>query len=490
MIDKDLIIQLQQEQLALQADLISGLNEMVKLREEHNAVLEARIKVLEERIVVLENNQKKDSTNSSKPPSTDIAKAPHTSSLRTKSDKPPGGQQGHIGETLHFRATPDEVVVHAVKQCGCCGKSLAHSPVVDYERRQVYDIPPISMQVTEHRSERRSCAHCHTLNKAVFPQSVSQAVQYGTTVQQLAVYFTQYQLLPYQRTSEIFKDLFGHGLSSSFLVNTNQRCATMLLPFIRDLKTKLLSEPVLHADETGFYFEGRRNWLHSISTEKHSWYAPHLKRGREAMEQMEILPAYEGVLVHDFWKPYNEYGCSHALCNVHHLRDLTFCHQVEESSWAGGCKELLLDVYAKVKRAKEGGATALSRGQWRYWSEKYDRLMAEGVELHPVAEKEAGKRGVVKKSKTQNMLARFVAYKDEILAFAKNFAIPFGNNVAEQAIRMMKVKQKVSGCFRSEQGAKDFATIRSYIATMKKQGMPILQALAAAINGNPFFSSA
>lgn len=478
MIDKDLIIQLQQEQLGNQVRLIAMLKDV-------NARHEEIIKLLEARVEMLENNQKRDSSNSSKPPSSDIGKPQRTQSLRTKSGKKPGGQHGHSGETLSFSAAPDEVVVHSVKQCNCCGKSLSDIVAIDYERRQVFDIPPIEMQVTEHRSEIKNCPRCNINSRAAFPESVSQPVQYGFNVQQLAVYFTQYQLLPYGRTAEIFKDLFGHTLSSSFLVNNNQRCAVNLQPFITDLKATLLTQPVLHADETGFYFEGKRNWLHTISTDKHSFYAPHIKRGTEAMNDMDVLPLYSGTLMHDFWKSYNEFGCNHALCNVHHLRDLTFCNEIEKSSWAGNAKQLLLDLHAKVMTAKDSGATALSKGQLQYWSKKYDTLMNEGLHKHPVPKKEKGKRGVAKRSKTQNLIERFIDYKEQILAFAKDFQIPFGNNVAEQAIRMMKVKQKISGCFRSEQGAKDFADIRSYISTMKKQGIPIMQALAAAIQGSP-----
>lgn len=474
MIDKDLIIQLQQEQLNAQARLIAEQNKMIKM--------------LEARIEVLENNQKTDSRNSSKPPSTDIGKPQRTQSLRTKSGKKPGGQQGHIGETLCFTAMPDEVVVHAVKQCACCGKNLSAGIVEEYECRQVFDIPPIEMQITEHRSEIKNCPFCHTINKAAFPGGVNQPVQYGINVQQLAVYFTQYQLLPYGRTAEIFNDLFGHALSNSFLVNNNHRCAVNLQPFIKDLKEVLLNQPVLHGDETGFYFEGRRNWLHTLSTDKHSFYAPHIKRGTEAMNEMNILPVYKGILVHDFWKSYNEFECDHALCNVHHLRDLTFCHEIEKSSWAGRARQLLVDLHAKVMIAKDAGAESLSKGQLHYWRKKYDDLMTEGLRMHPVVKKQKGKRGVVKKSKTQNMLERFVDYKEQILSFTKNFLIPFGNNIAEQAIRMMKVKQKISGCFRSEKGAKNFADTRSYIATMKKQGKPVMQAIAAAIQGNPIMS--
>jgi len=473
MIDKDLIIRLLQEQLGAQAKLITELRTMIKL--------------LETQVETLQNNQKRNSVNSSKPPSSDIGKPQRTKSLRTKSDKKPGGQQGHKGDTLCFRESPNEIVVHAVKQCRCCGKSLSNRDANDFERRQVFDIPPIEMKVTEHRAEIKSCPHCHTVNKALFPHTVSQPVQYGSNVQQLAVYFTQYQLLPYGRTSEIFKDLFGHSLSSSFLVNNNQRCAVNLQPFVEDLKSMLLKQPVLHADETGFYFNGQRNWLHTLSTDKYSFYAVHTKRGTEAMNDINILPAYKGRLIHDFWKSYYEYGCDHSLCNGHHLRDLTFCHEEEKSIWAGNARQLLLDLHEKVEiaKCKDANATSLSKSQLQYWYKKYDDLMTEGLRLHPLPKKQEGKRGAVKKSKTQNMLLRFIDHKEEVLDFAKDFLFPFTNNIAEQAIRMMKVKQKISGCFRSKQGAEDFADIRSYIATAKKQGVSIMKALSAAIQGTP-----
>ena len=473
MIDKDLIIRLLQEQLGAQAKLITELRTMIKL--------------LETQVETLQNNQKRNSVNSSKPPSSDIGKPQRTKSLRTKSDKKPGGQQGHKGDTLCFRESPNEIVVHAVKQCRCCGKSLSNRDANNFERRQVFDIPPIEMQVTEHRAEIKSCPHCHTVNKALFPHTVSQPVQYGSNVQQLAVYFTQYQLLPYGRTSEIFKDLFGHSLSSSFLVNNNQRCAVNLQPFVEDLKSMLLKQPVLHADETGFYFNGQRNWLHTLSTDKYSFYAVHTKRGTEAMNDINILPAYKGRLLHDFWKSYYEYGCDHSLCNGHHLRDLTFCHEEEKSIWAGNARQLLLDLHEKVEiaKCKDANATSLSKSQLQYWYKKYDDLMTEGLRLHPLPKKQEGKRGAVKKSKTQNMLLRFIDHKEEVLDFAKDFLFPFTNNIAEQAIRMMKVKQKISGCFRSKQGAADFADIRSYIATAKKQGVSIMKALSAAIQGAP-----
>ena len=490
--DKDLIIQLQQQQLVEQQKLIGMLKDLHDLKDE--SIIDRdkligeqgkMILMLEARVTELENNQKKNSSNSSKPPSSDIGKPKQTKSLRTSSGKKPGGQTGHSGETLSFSATPDEIITHVVSHCACCGKNISGVAAQDFERRQVYDIPPIEMMVTEHQGEIKSCPKCNTINKALFPASVSQPVQYGSGVQTWAAYFTQYQLLPYARTAQLFRDLVGHSVSASFLVNNNRRFGELLQPFIKKLRKKLLQQPVLHADETGYYYQGQRNWLHTLCTEKHTLYMPHAKRGKLAMDAMGVLPYYKGTLVHDFWKAYNDYACNHALCNIHHLRNLTFCEEVLNCSWAAKAKQFFLHLLEKVKSAKESGSDCLTRGQLQSISKKYNELIAEGQQLYPPPKKIKGRRGATKKSKSHNLLERFINYKSEVLAFAKNFLIPFGNNLAEQAIRMVKVKQKISGCFRSEQGAKDFADIRSYISTMQKQGYTIIQAIEDAILGYP-----
>ena len=504
--NKDLIIQLQQQRLSEQQKLIAllrGLDaEQKKLiiglqqlnTEQQKLIVglqnanESQAKTIllfEARLGEIENIQKKNSSNSSKPPSSDMARPKRTQSLRTKSDKKPGGQDGHSGETLSFSATPDDVISHVVSHCSCCGKNLSSVAASELERRQVYDAPPIKIMVTEHQSELKHCPKCNTANKAAFPEGVAHPVQYGPGVQTWAVYLTQFQLLPYSRTAQLFRDLFGHSVSEAFLVNNNRRFAKVLQPFICNLKDKLLQQPVLHADETGYYYNGQRNWLHTLCTEGHTLYMPHAKRGTEAMDEMGVLTEFKNTLVHDFWKPYNEYACKHALCNVHHLRDFTFCEEVLECSWAGSAKQFLISLLKKVNKAKESGVDSLTPSQLKYIRKKYKQLIEKGQNLYPPPEKVKGRRGAVKKSKSHNLLERFVRYKEEVLGFANNFSIPFGNNLAEQAIRMMKIKQKVSGCFRSEQGAKDFATIRSYIATMQKQGYETFQAIQCAIRGVP-----
>ena len=424
----------------------------------------------------------KNSSNSSKPPSTDIVR---TKSLRISTGKKAGGQKGHRGSTLQLSETPDKVVVHRALQCSGCGKDISAIGSLRYERRQVYDIPPINIEVSEHRSEIKCCPHCEKENKGVFPSQVSHCTQYGSNLKQLAVYLTQYQLLPLSRSVQLIEDITGHKLSTATLVNITEQCSEQLSGFIEVLKDNLQKSPVIHSDETGFYYESKRNWLHVAATEDLTYYYAHEKRGREAMDQMGILPDYKGTVIHDYWKSYLDYLCNHSLCNVHHLRDLTFCYEQEKSQWASEMIALLLEMKDITDNSKEQGLQSLDEQQQEELTAKYNLLLEAGYLQHPLPERQPGKRGAVKKSKTQNLLERFKYHREDIIRFIRDFRIPFGNNLAEQAVRMMKVKQKISGCFRSKEGAISFATIRSYIDTMRKNGFSIMDAIGQAIAGNP-----
>ena len=497
--DKDLIIQSLLIEIQRQAKIILAYESSYKLKDEIIKVKDEVINDKDELIAVyqqadatqksliehLTNNQKKDSSNSSKPPSSDFGVPKRTKSLREKTDKKVGGQQGHKGTTLDMSSAPHETLIHKVDKCYGCGKGLQNTKVFDYERRQVFDVPPLAITITEHRCEIKNCI-CGIINKALFPEHVKQPVQYGPTVQSIGVYLTNNQLIPYNRAAKIFEDLLNLPLSSSFLVNNNKRFASSVKPLVENLSNALLTSSLLYVDETGVKINGTTNWLHTASTDKYSLYFVHSKRGVEAMNEMGILPTYKGALMHDFWKPYNTFlDCSHHLCNVHHLRDLTFCHEVEKSEAAGKLKKLLLDLHTIVEKAREAGKEKMTKGQIIYWNKKYNTIVSEGLIAHPIAEKTKIKQGVVKKSKTQNMFLRFRDYKDQIFGFVKDFKMPFSNNIAEQAIRMMKVKLKISGCFRTIQGAQDFAIVRSFIETVRKQKQSILFAIASVINGNP-----
>lgn len=424
----------------------------------------------------------KNSNNSSKPPSTDISR---TKSLRTSTGRKPGGQKGHAGTMLVLSEIPDNIIEHRAKQCTGCGKDISGIGSMRFERRQVYDIPPIRMRVTEHRSEIKCCPHCQTENKGVFPEDVSSCTQYGLNLKKLSVYLTQYQLLPFHRSAQLIEEITGHRISVGTLVGNSNHCKEQLSGFVEALKDHLKNAPLIHSDETGFYYEGKRKWLHTATTQDCTYYYAHDKRGKTAMDDMGILPGYAGTVMHDYWKSYLDYDCTHALCNVHHLRDLTFCHEQEQSQWAADMKALLLEIKQETDNCKAKCLQNLDEQEQQLLMQKYDLLIQQGYGQHPLPEKQVGKRGSPKKTKTQNMLQRFDRHKEDILRFMRNFSSPFDNNLAEQAIRMMKVKQKISGCFRSKDGASSFAIIRSYIDTMRKNGYSIMDAIALAMAGKP-----
>ena len=444
-------------------------------------------KLLEE-LSELKSRLAKNSGNSSKPPSTDIRR---TKSLRESSGLKSGGQTGHKGSNLPMVSNPDKVEVHPAETCSGCGGNLKDINVQGYDRRQVFDLPPIRMEVTEHACEIKCCPHCQTENKGVFPTDVNQPTQYGNNLKGWCVYLSAYHFIPYERCSQLIRDLTGMAPSKGTLVNFNNLMRQNLVDsgFEADLKQKLLASDVCNADETGYYFDDARNWLHTVSTEDLTYYYPHVKRGQEAMKDMGLLPLYTGVLVHDFWKSYLEYeNCKHSLCNIHHLRDLTFCEEQENNEWAVKMKKMLLELKAEVDNHKANGLTAIEPEQLIVLENRYDALVDEGHQKYPFPVKEAGKRGSVKKTKSQNLMERFRNHKDKILRFIKDFKVPFGNNIAEQAMRMTKVKLKISGCFRSTEGVESFALNRSYIDTNRKQGNNIMEAIGLAINGKPIFA--
>jgi transposase len=426
----------------------------------------------------------KNSHNSSKPPSSDVFQK--TKSLRTASGKKPGGQMGHKGTTLEMTKNPDIIVPHPVQQCSYCQALLTDVPEDHHEKRQVYDLPPIKMQVTEHRCVVKTCPYCRKVNKAVFPVTVEQPVQYGPQFKGLCVYLTNYQLLPYQRCAQLLADLLGHSPSPAALVNMNKSCSIGLQPFDQEMKKALVCCLLLYFDETGYMFCGKRNWLHVAATEQYTYYYVHEKRGKEAMNEMCILPLYKGVAMHDYWCSYLSYGCDHVLCHAHHLRELIFCEEQEKSRWAKAMKGLLLDVFDHVEEERQKGECALSAKDFGAYLYRYWEIMEQGGKEHPEPRRQENRRGRTTKSRTRNLLERFIEYGAEMLRFACDFSIPFTNNVAEQAVRMMKVKQKISGCFRSKEGAQNFALIRSYIDTIRKQGLSILQSLKELIEGKPW----
>jgi transposase len=442
---------------------------------------------LTDRIEALEKNQSKDSSNSNKPPSSDgLAKRTHRST-RQPSGKKPGGQPGHEGTTLRMVSTPDEVHVHELTQCEYCGKSLQHQRPVRLVKRQVFEIPEIAVKVSEHQAEVKQCPRCEQESMAAFPQGVENIVQYGTRVKTFATYLKNYALIPYGRAVELFRDLFGLSISQGTLAKIDRECSRAVSKTTDKIKDRLIHSAVAHFDETGLSIEGNLAWLHSCSTSQYTNYEVHSKRGGQAMEAIGVLPQYHGVAIHDHWKPYNKYDCRHGFCNAHHIRELKFVIEQHHQSWAQKMINLLVGAKQMVEEAKLKGKRRLGAEPREKIQADYREILGEGRKANPPPPLQGSrKRGRPRRGKITNLLDRLCRYERETLRFTEDFRVPFDNNLAERDIRMVKVQQKVSGTFRSWGGATAFCKIRGYISTVRKSGCNVIEALSAALAGQPF----
>ena len=432
----------------------------------------------------------KNSQNSGKPPSSDGLKKPRTRSLRKKSGRNSGGQRGHQGHTLKMVAEPNHVEVHEISICPHCATELASVKPHEYEKRQVFDIPPVQMEVTEHQAEIKVCPGCGEQVKGNFPAEVTHPVQYGLRIKAQAVYLNNYQLIPLARTSELLGDFYGHTPTEAFVLASNAAMVQQVETSLEAIKQQLSNAEVVHYDESGLRVEGKLNWLHSAGTNRLTYYGIHPKRGKDAMKAIGILPAFEGIAVHDHWKSYFTFdNCQHALCNAHHLRELLFIHEQYEQPWAHEMSELLLDIKDEIETAKSQ-QTTLSAERVTCFEQCYDKLIIQGLDTNPPsANPPPKKRGRKKQSPPKNLLDRLQQFKPQVLAFMYDFRVPFDNNLAERDVRMVKVKQKVSGAFRTRNGANTFCSIRSYISTIRKHDLNVIVALHNALGGAAFIPS-
>lgn len=451
-------------------DLVNTLQNTVE-------VLTARVKQLEDRLG-------KDSHNSSKPPSTDGFKKPNPQSQRGKSHRPSGGQPGHPGRTLQFADKPDTTVVHRPQVCQGCGGPLSEVAPSATERRQVLDLPPLSLVVTEHQVQTCCCPACGASTTASFPETVSQPVQYGPGVHALTTYLMHYQLLPYERIVTLMDDLFGAPLSEGTLFGATQQAHKALAGVEAKIVEALKKAPHAHFDETGQRIGGKLHWLHVTSTARLTYYHSHAKRGKVALDAIGILPEFTGRALHDGWSAYRGYDCQHGLCNAHHLRELTAVFEQQQQPWAGQMKDLLLEIKKAVEQAKEQGRPRLPLLRECAFLGRYRVLLKAGYKANPPPAP-SGKQGRDKQGVARNLLLRLDQGQEAVLAFMTDFSIPFDNNQAERDLRMMKVKQKVSGGFRSQAGADAFCRIRGYISTLRKQGQKVLSALHDVFSGQP-----
>lgn len=475
------LIQLRRDKLLLQ--------EQLEQRDELIAQMQQQLAALSEHVQTLQGQLKKDSHNSHLPPSSDrFVRQPK--SLRKPSGKKAGGQAGHQGTTLSLTDTPDEVIVHPVEVCEECQHDLHAVASQPVERRQIIDVPLKRVVVIEHQAERKCCPSCQHVTEASFPHEVKAPVQYGVGVGAIAVYLVQGQLLPYERTCEVLHEVLGASLTGGTLKTLVDRCAEHLAPVEQQIKEHVQQAAVLHQDETGLYVCGQRSWLHVSATEQLTHYAVHAKRGKDALEAIGILPGFTGVSVHDGWRAYQSYPCRHGLCNVHHLRELTFLSEVLHQAWAGEMITLLLDLKHAVEQARSQEHIHLHPLEVHDWKTRYVALLAEGYQANPLpAEPPPKRKGRRKQSPARNLLDRLSTQQEAVLAFLDDFAVPFDNSLAERDIRMVKVQQKVSGCFRSLGGAQAFCRIRGYVSTLRKQGLSVLNALQATMLGHPVLPS-
>lgn len=476
------------EKILLQEQEILSLKEENKPLRMQLQLKDQEINRLNLRVKELEGQLAKNSRNSSKPPSSDGLNRPHPKSLRKSTGRKTGGQEGHAGSTLEPVAQPDFIEEHKIGCCERCGCALEGVELIGQERRQEFELPPVKVQVTEHRAEVKKCPLCGLINKAKFPDKITQPVQYGSRVKSMATYFNQSQLLPYERTQEIFRDLYALPLSEGTLVNINRTCYAELRNFDAQIKQYLESSDLVHFDESGMRVKKELQWLHVSATDSLTHYEIHEKRGTEAMEAIGILPKFKGRAIHDHWKPYFHYQCGHALCNAHHLRELTYHHEQYEQKWCGEMEECLLAIKDEVDKHKVSNKAKLPPKKLHCFRRKYDKILRDGLKEIPMLQhcELPPKRGRKKQHSSKNLWDRLFEYREPTLAFMYDFNVPFTNNQGERDIRMVKLKQKISGCFRSQQGASIFCRIRGYLSTVRKQRINLLDALALVFEGTPF----
>jgi transposase len=439
------------------------------------------VRQLRARVAELEAQLAKDSHNSHKPPSSDGLKK--TRSQREPSGQSPGGQAGHKGRGLKRVSVPDALIEHRLPAHCVCGARLKPAP--SGERRQVFDIPLAQFQVTEHRTWQARC-RCGREHQSVFPDGVGQWVQYGPNVKALAVHLAQGQLLPLMRTAQLIEQLFGLPVSAATVHAWIGEAAGRLAPAVARIGQALIATPVAHADESGLRVAARLAWLHTVASSTLTWYGVHPKRGAPAMQAHAILPQRRGVLVHDCWKPYWHMPGSHALCNAHLIRELIHLHETSGQAWPKRLIRHLRRARDHCEAARRHGQAVLPRPLRRRIERRYEAILAQARAAHPAQARTHPRRGRVKQTVAHNLICRLTQHAQAVLRFVADLRVPFTNNLGERAIRMPKVKQKISGSFRTLKGAEDFCIIRSYLDTLHKQGHNVFQALRAAFIEQPF----
>jgi len=439
--------------------------------EEENRILKELVAALTARVAELEARLNKNSKNSNKPPSSDGLKKGIVKNSRQPSEKQTGGQLGHMGITKQLNPAPDTIVeLKPITECECGGEIIVQTD--SFTARQVTDMERPKVLTFEYRAYGGVCAKCGKAHKAGFPEGINSTVSYGENLQAILTYLTTYQLIPLKRATELVHDLYGVKISQGTVVSSGKEAYEKLAEEESCRKKEIIQSSVAGFDESGMRVNGKTNWLHSAGTEKCTLYTIHKKRGKEAMDAMGILPVYAGTAVHDHWKSYYHYEqCAHAECNEHHLRKLKYLHEDLGVAWAEDMASLICRIEHHVDLSKCFGADRLEQSDIDKYTQIY-RSILKGADQSEKAPDEA-----------RRMAKNLTEFEAETLLFMLDFEVPFTNNLAERDIRMPKAKQKISGCFRTDEGAKIFARTRGFISTVKKKGKNVYDGIVAAFRG-------
>lgn len=469
-------------------------NKDTELIEAHqlNRQLQSRIRELEKSLEAEPSSDlssaarvRRDSHNSNQPPSLDLPwiKPKRTRSLRQQSGLKVGGQPGHEGVTLRQVAAPHRIIIHQANECRQCGASLAEVSANNLHKRQVFEIEDGCLSIIEHRLAAKICPACRTDSKGQFPLAVKAPVQYGTSVLSRALYLHLYQLLPVARTQEAMRDLFGCDISQASIGRAARLCSDKLIRCEQRIKQAIRESEVIGADETGIRLGGANAWVHVARTETLTHLASHTNRGKAAFDAIGILNQFKGTLVRDGWFSYKQYGqCRHSLCNAHLLRNLVYIGEAEppHKEWTNALSKLLIEIKDAVETARNNLQYELESDLQTDFLARYDRFTTQAEEAvrGSPSPKAAGLTA-------QNLLNTFIRSKAQVLRFMTDFKVPFDNNGSERDLRMLKLQQKIAGCFRTTEGVRTFCRVRSYLSSARKQGRSLLAALKSALKNKP-----
>jgi transposase len=459
------------------------LRELLAERDAELAALRELVTALQSQVADLAAQVKANSRNSSRPPSSDGPAKPAPKSLRGRSGRRPGRPKGQPGATMELSENPDKKVRYRPARCGCCGKSLKNAPVTAVERRQVIDIPPVKAVTTEHQVLTLKCG-CGRETKAQAPDGVTAPVQYGSRIMGTGIYLWHGQFLSRDRACQALSDMFGCAPSPGALAAAAKKAAGFLAPALAAITRRLIACEVVHFDETGFRTAGKLAWVHSASQGKFALFTVHAKRGRDGMTAAGVLPHFAGIAVHDAWAPYDTFEnvAGHALCGAHVLRELVAVTETGtdlDKTWAQQAIDALLALNEAAEAARAAGRNAIDAETRTRHEDWYRQAAAAGIALN------VGRQGRLQQ-KRHALSARMSSREADYLRFARDLRVPFTNNAAEQAIRMSKLRIKISGCMRSMAGAEEFCAIRSYLATAARHGIPALDAITIAFQGQPW----